>query len=137
MKMQLKENVEFRNLTVNCNTFKEKVSELVEQFGGKVAFVFKSEVMHQISKKGLCKYYTEGYTAGDGICMMITHGSMLLDKVAYTIYPFDLFNAEKCAGVESIITAIYDKRGIVKYNLPLRNEKLQYIYILEYEEQPN
>ena len=31
MKMQLKENVEFRNLTVNCNTFKEKVSELVEQ----------------------------------------------------------------------------------------------------------
>lgn len=51
MKMQLKENVEFRNLTVNCNTFKEKVSELVEQFGGKVAFVFKSEVMHQISKK--------------------------------------------------------------------------------------
>ena len=56
MKMQLKENVEFRNLTVNCNTFKEKVSELVEQFGGKVAFVFKSEVMHQISKKGLCKY---------------------------------------------------------------------------------
>ena len=94
MKMQLKENVEFRNLTVNCNTFKEKVSELVEQFGGKVAFVFKSEVMHQISKKGLCKYYTEGYTADDGICMMITHGSMLLDKVAYTIYPFDLFNAE-------------------------------------------
>lgn len=71
MKMQLKENVEFRNLTVNCNTFKEKVSELVEQFGGKVAFVFKSEVMHQISKKGLCKYYTEGYTADDGICMMI------------------------------------------------------------------
>ena len=95
MKMQLKENVEFRNLTVNCNTFKEKVSELVEQFGGKVAFVFKSEVMHQISKKGLCKYYTEGYTADDGICMIITHGSMLLDKVAYTIYPFDLFNAEK------------------------------------------
>ena len=42
MKMQLKENVEFRNLTVNCNTFKEKVSELVEQFGGKVAYVFKS-----------------------------------------------------------------------------------------------
>ena len=38
MKMQLKENVEFRNLTVNCNTFKEKVSELVEQFGGKVCF---------------------------------------------------------------------------------------------------
>ena len=69
--------------------------------------------------------------------MMITHGSMLLDKVAYTIYPFDLFSAEKCAGVESIITAIYDNRGIVKYNLPLRNEKLQYIYILEYEEQPN
>ena len=132
MKMQLKENVEFRNLTVNCNTFKEKVSELVEQFGGKVAFVFKSEVMHQISKKGLCKYYTEGYTADDGICMIITHGSMLLDKVAYTIYPFDLFNAEKCAGVESIITAIYDKRGIVKYNLPLRNEKLQYIYCLLY-----
>ena len=71
MKMQLKENVEFRNLTVNCNTFKEKVSELVEQFGGKVAFVFKSEVMHQISKKGLCKYYTEGYTADDGICVII------------------------------------------------------------------
>ena len=44
MKMQLKENVEFRNLTVNCNTFKEKVSELVEQFGGEKNFAKKSNV---------------------------------------------------------------------------------------------
>ena len=137
MKMQLKENIEFRSMEVNCNNFKEKVSEIVKKYGGTVAFVFKSEVMHQISKKGLCKYYTEGYTADDGICMVITPGSMLLDKVAYTIYPFDLFNSEKCKGVESIITAIYDKRGVVRYNLPLRNENLQYIYILEYEEQSN
>lgn len=133
MKMQLRENIEFRTLAVNCNTFQSEVSKVIEQLGIKAAFVFKSEVLHEISKKGLCKYYTEGYTADDGICMVITHGSMLLDKVAYTIYPFDLFNTDKCKGVESIITTIYDKRGVVRYTLPLRTEKLEYIYVLEYK----
>lgn len=133
MKMQLRENIEFRTLAVNCNTFQSEVSKVIEQFGIKAAFVFKSEVLHELSKKGLCKYYTEGYTADDGICMVITHGSMLLDKVAYTIYPFDLFNTDKCKGVESIITTIYDKRGVVRYTLPLRTEKLEYIYVLEYK----
>lgn len=133
MKMQLRENIEFRTLAVNCNTFQSEISKVIEQLGSKVAFVFKSEVLHEISKKGLCKYYTEGYTADDGICMVITHGSMLLDKVAYTIYPFDLFNADKCKGVESIITTIYDKRGVVRYTLPLRSERLEYIYVLEYK----
>ena len=133
MKMQLRENIEFRTLAVNCNTFQSEISKVIEQLGSKAACVFKSEVLHEISKKGLCKYYTEGYTADDGICMVITHGSMLLDKVAYTIYPFDLFNADKCKGVESIITTIYDKRGVVRYTLPLRSERLEYIYVLEYK----
>lgn len=133
MKMQLRENIEFRTLAVNCNTFQREVSKVIEQLGSKAAFAFKSEVLHEISKKGFCKYYTEGYTADDGICMVITHGSMLLDKVAYTIYPFDLFNADKCKGVESIITTIYDKRGVVRYALPLRSERLEYIYVLEYK----
>ena len=132
MKLQLRDNVEIRSLKVNCNNFKDEISRVLEQVGGNVAFVFKSEVMHKISKKGLCKYYTEGYTADDGTCMVITHGSMLLDKVAYTIYPFDLFNADKCKGVESIITVIYDSRGVVHYNLPLRSENIKYIYVLEY-----
>lgn len=133
MKMQLKENVEFRSLAVNCKNFQKEISKVIEQLGtARVAFVFKSEVMHRISKEGLCKYYTEGYTSDDGTCMVITHGSMKLDKVAYTIYPFDLFENENCKGVESIITVIYDNRGVVQYALPLRSENIQFIYVLEY-----
>ena len=40
MKMQLRENIEFRTLAVNCNTFQSEVSKVIEQLGIKPAFVF-------------------------------------------------------------------------------------------------
>lgn len=133
MKMQLRKDIEFRSLAVNCKNFQEEISKAISQFGGKVAFVFKSETMHKISKEGLCKYYTEGYTADDGICMTMTHGPIKFDKIAYTIYPFDILEMPEYKGVESVITAVYSTNGFVCYSLPLCTERIECVFVLEYK----
>lgn len=123
--------LEIVELKVNEKNFREKVFQIAQEADGLVAIYFKSEVMHKISQKGLCKNYHNGYTADNGTCMETTEGAMLMNKIAYTVFPFDLL--EDHVGVESIITALYDKRGVVKYKLPLKEEVIKKVYILEYD----
>lgn len=123
-------NFEIQELQVNEGNFKEILFEKMHEFDGEVAFIFKSEVMHKISKKGFCQNYSQGYTHDDGTCMYTTNGIMLMNKVAYTVYPFDILDGY--IGMESIITAVYDSRGMVKYKLSLKGEKIKKIYLLEY-----
>ena len=131
MMMQFNKRFEIQELKVNEGNFKEVLFERMKDFKGDVAFIFKSEVMHKISKKGFCQNYAQGYTRDDGTCMYTTNGIMLMNKVAYTIYPFDILKGY--VGMESIITAVYDSRGVVKYKLALNGEKVKRIYLLEYE----
>ena len=128
--MQFNERVEIQELKVNEGDFKEILFDKMHELNGEVAFLFKSEVMHKISKKGFCQNYAQGYTHDDGTCMYTTNGVMLMNRIAYTIYPFDIL---KCYnGIESIITAIHDNRGVVKYSLPMNTKSVKRIYLLEY-----
>lgn len=128
--MQFNERVEIQELKVNESNLKDVLFDKMHEFDGEVAFIFKSEVMHKISKEGFCQNYAQGYTHDDGTCMYTTNGSMLMNKVAYIIYPFDILEGYK--GVESIITAIYDNRGMVKYNLSLNEGIIKRVYLLKY-----
>ena len=131
MLLMANRKLEIVKVKVNEKNFREEIFKIIQDFDGLVAIYFKSEVMHEISKNGLCKNYHNGYTADYGTCMETTEGSMMMNKIAYTVYPFDLL--EDYVGVESVITAIYDKRGVVKYKLPLKKEKIKKAYILEYK----
>lgn len=132
--MKVKECVEFRRLPVNERNFQRQLEKARYEYGENIAFACKSQVLHEISKKGKCLNTRRGFTAiDDGICMRTTYGTMGFNTLDYNVYPFDIFpGVEALKGVETEITAVYYS-GTVRYKLPWKEETIEKVFILEYE----
>lgn len=113
-------------LEVNESTFVPTIFEKIKEKG--VQIIFSANDMHSICKKGWCRNYLEGYTPkNDGTCMKSSDGILLMNKIAYVVYPRDLYG--NLEGVESVLTNVFDRYGVAVYHRPLIPEKT---YLIKY-----
>ncbi len=113
-------------LIVNESNFVSVLFEKIKEHD--VQVIFSANDLHTLAKVGWCRNYLEGYTPrDDGTCMKTSDGILRMCKIAYTIYPQDLY--DDLVGVESVLNNVFDRYGIATYQRPLNPQKT---YLLKY-----
>lgn len=119
-------------LKVNERTFKQVLFEHIKE--NDVQFCCTANTLHEVFKKSFSQNFSRGLTNDQlGVWMESRNGALVLSRLEYVIWPFDLF--DDIQGVETYILTIFDDHGRAVYHRNFKPEhRFTKTYILTYGE---